>query len=96
MARLGKEFVLGSSLLCLYIYLVIFMTPMTTAPATVSLMIEIPETLHQSMQDYLSTHELWSQERVMQAALSLFLMQNGVNQPQVNKLYLNSLFGCAA
>ncbi|NEZ64399.1 DUF2811 domain-containing protein [Leptolyngbyaceae cyanobacterium CCMR0082] len=72
------------------------MTPMTTAPATVSLMIEIPETLHQSIQDYLSTHELWSQERVMQAALSLFLMQNGVNQPQVNKLYLNSLFGCAA
>ena len=71
------------------------MTPMTTTPATVSLMIEIPETLHQSMQDYLSTHELWSQERVMQAALSLFLMQNGVNQPQVNKLYLNSLFGCA-
>ncbi|EKV01209.1 Protein of unknown function (DUF2811) [Leptolyngbya sp. PCC 7375] len=96
MARLGKELLLGSSLLCLYIYLVISMTPMTTAPATVSLMIEIPETLHQSMQDYLSTHELWSQERVMQAALSLFLMQNGVNQPQVNKLYLNSLFGCAA
>ncbi|MEM9487123.1 MAG: DUF2811 domain-containing protein, partial [Cyanobacteria bacterium P01_F01_bin.116] len=52
-----------------------------TAPATVSLMIEIPETLHHSVQDYLNTHELWSQERVMQAALSLFLMQNGMHQP---------------
>lgn len=72
------------------------MTPTTAAPATVSLMIEIPETLHQSIQDYLNTHDLWSQERVMQAALSLFLMQNSVNQPQVNRLYLDSLFGCAA
>ena len=71
------------------------MTPVTATPATVSLMIEIPETLHQSIQDYLNTHDLWSQERVMQAALSLFLMQNGVNQPQVNRLYLDSLFGCA-
>ncbi len=68
----------------------------TTAPVTVSLMIEIPEALHQSIQDYLNTHELWSQERVMQAALSLFLMQNGMNQPHVNRLYLDSLFGCAA
>lgn len=65
------------------------------APVTVSLMIDIPETLHHSMQDYLNNHELWSQERVMQAALSLFLMQNGVNQPHVNSLYLDSLFGGA-
>jgi hypothetical protein len=69
-------------------------TPVTTA--TVSLMVEVPEALHLSMQDYLNTHELWSQERVMQAALSLFLMQNGVNQPHVNSLYLDSLFGYAA
>ena len=57
-------------------------------------MIEIPEALHVSIQDYLNTHELWSQERVMQAALSLFLMQNGSTQPHVNRLYLDSLFGC--
>ena len=69
-------------------------TPITTA--TVSLMVEIPESLHLSMQDYLNTHELWSQERVMQAVLYLFLMQNGVNQSHVNSLYLDSLFGCAA
>ncbi|ESA38282.1 hypothetical protein N836_33170 [Leptolyngbya sp. Heron Island J] len=67
-----------------------------TAPVTVSLMVEIPETLHVSVQEYLNTHELWSQERMMQAALSLFLLQNGVNQPHVNSLYLDSLFGCAA
>ena len=64
-----------------------------TVPATVSLMVEIPEDLHLSIQD---AHELWSQERMMQAALSLFLLQNGVNKPHVNSLYLDSLFGCAA
>lgn len=63
---------------------------------TVSLMVEIPEALHLSIQDYLNVHELWSQERMMQAALSLFLMQNGVNQPHVNSLYLDSLFGSPA
>ena len=70
--------------------------PPATASITVSLMVEIPETLHLSIQDYLDTHEMWSQERMMQAALSLFLLQNGVNQPHVNSLYLDSLFGCAA
>lgn len=68
----------------------------STDPVTISLMIEIPEALHESVQEYIDTHELWSQERVMQAAISLFLMQNGANQPHVNKLYLDSLFGCAA
>lgn len=75
------------------------MTPVTvpaTVPATVSLMIDIPENLHQSIQGYLDTHESWSQERMMQAALSLFLLQNGVNHPQVNSLYLDSLFGYSA
>ncbi|MEM7795929.1 MAG: DUF2811 domain-containing protein [Cyanobacteria bacterium P01_C01_bin.118] len=72
------------------------MTPVT-APVTVSLMVEIPESLHLSIQDYLEDHEMWSQERMMQAALSLFLLQNGVNQPHINSLYLDSLFGgCAA
>ena len=71
------------------------MTPMSM-PVTVSLMVEIPEDLYVSIQDYLDTHEMWSQERMMQAALSLFLLQNGVNKPHVNSLYLDSLFGCAA
>lgn len=66
---------------------------MTPGAVTVSLMVEIPEDLHKSIQDYLKTHEMWSQERMMQAALSLFLLQNGVNHPRVNSLYLDSLFG---
>ena len=71
------------------------MTP-ATSPVTVSLMVEIPETLYVSIQDYLGGHETWSQERMMQAALSLFLLQNGVSQSHINSLYIDSLFGCAA
>ena len=67
------------------------MTPVKN-PATVSLLVEIPEDLHQSIQNYLDVHKNWSQERMMQAALSLFLMQNGINKPHVNRLYLESLF----
>ncbi|MEM9486135.1 MAG: DUF2811 domain-containing protein [Cyanobacteria bacterium P01_F01_bin.116] len=64
--------------------------------ATVSTVVEVPEALHLSVQDYLDTHDKWSEARVIQAALSLFLMQNGVNQPHVNDIYLDSLFGCKA
>jgi len=63
---------------------------------TVSLMIEIPEELHTSLQKYLNDHTLWNQDRAVQAALSLFLMQNGVNQRSLSTLYLDSLFGSAA
>ena len=60
---------------------------------TVSTEVEIPEALHQSVADYIASHPGWCAERVWQAALSLFLMQNGVNEAQVGSLYLDSLFG---
>lgn len=63
---------------------------------TISTNIEIPESLHMSVTQYIETHPEWSQERVMQAALSLFLLQNGTNQPQVSEVYLDSLFGSRA
>mgnify|MGYP000297754617 CR=1 FL=1 len=62
---------------------------------TVSIELEIPEALYNSVTEYVKSHEHWSQERVGQAALSLFLMQNGNNQPHVNEIYLDSLFGTA-
>ncbi|NEZ55464.1 DUF2811 domain-containing protein [Adonisia turfae] len=60
---------------------------------TISTNIEISEALHSSITEYIETHPAWSQERVMQAALSLFLLQNGANQAQVSEVYLDSLFG---
>ncbi|MBD0266906.1 DUF2811 domain-containing protein [Pseudanabaena sp. FACHB-2040] len=58
----------------------------------VSLLAEIPEELHEALQNYLDTHPAWSQHRVFCAALSLFLMQNGTRDRSVNQIYLDALF----
>ncbi len=67
---------------------------------TVSILAEIPEDLHASIQTYLETHPDWDQERVFSAALSLFLLQNGNGQtPEAQssyrraaRVYLDALF----
>lgn len=61
---------------------------------TISTNIEIPEELHTATQEYLDQHPDWDQGRIVQAALSLFLLQNGAGAEGVNELYLESLFGC--
>ena len=61
--------------------------------STVSINIEIPEALHNSIQGFISGHPGWDHDRAMQAALSLFLMQNGAGDQGVNRMYLDSLFG---
>jgi hypothetical protein len=68
--------------------------------ATVSILTEIPEELHQSLKSYLETHPNWDQDRVFAAALSLFLLQNGsgkVTEASPNyracaRVYLETLF----
>ncbi len=67
---------------------------------TVSILAEIPEDLHESIQDYLETHPDWDQDRVFSAALSLFLLQNGNGQTleaqgsyhPAARVYLDALF----
>ncbi|MGC9527260.1 MAG: DUF2811 domain-containing protein [Limnospira sp.] len=67
---------------------------------SVSILAEIPETLHESLQGYLETHPDWDQDRVFSAALSLFLLQNGRNNTpealqscrQAARIYLETLF----
>ncbi len=63
---------------------------------TISLLVEIPEELYESLKGYLETHPTWSQQRVFCAALSLFLMQNGSGDRRVNRIYLDTLFDYAA
>lgn len=55
--------------------------------------IEIPEDLFNAFQRYLDTHPKWDQNRGVQSALSLFLIQNGINDSRINELYMDSLFG---
>ena len=62
---------------------------------TVSTIVELPEVLEDSVTRYLESHPKWDRERLMQGALSLFLLQNGSNEAHVNSLYLDSLFNGA-
>jgi Protein of unknown function (DUF2811) len=68
--------------------------------ATVSILAEIPEELHESLKGYLETHPDWDYDRVLSAALSLFLLQNGSSETpdasrsyrRAARVYLDSLF----
>ncbi|MEL6224959.1 MAG: DUF2811 domain-containing protein [Cyanobacteria bacterium J06626_14] len=68
--------------------------------ATVSILAEIPEDLHESLSHYLETHPDWDQDRVFSAALSLFLLQNGTSTTldatrsyrRTARVYLDALF----
>jgi len=60
--------------------------------ATVSILAEIPEDLHDSLKGYLETHPNWDQDRVFAAALSLFLLQNGDSDRRASRVYLETLF----
>ncbi|MEM9450534.1 MAG: DUF2811 domain-containing protein [Cyanobacteria bacterium P01_E01_bin.6] len=70
----------------------------------ISIIAEVPESLHESLTAYLETHPDWDQDRVFSAALSLFLLQNGTSTSldatrsyrQTARVYLDSLFKHAA
>jgi hypothetical protein len=68
----------------------------TTMTPRISLNVEVPEELFEAMQGYVETHPSWSQHRVCCAALSLFLMQNGISDRRINRLYLDAVFDYAA
>lgn len=63
----------------------------------ISLFVEIPETLHQSLAMFLDTRPEWDQDRVFSAAISLFLLQNRlpeqVSDRNAARIYLDALFG---
>jgi hypothetical protein len=66
---------------------------------TVSILAEIPEELYNSLTRYLEAHAEWDQDRLFVAALSLFLVQNGMLQNGecdrgAAQVYLDSVFQC--
>jgi hypothetical protein len=53
---------------------------------------QLPAALESEIQAYLAANPQWNEERLITAALSLFLMQSGSRSPVVSRLYLNTLF----
>ncbi len=70
---------------------------------TVSILAEIPESLHKVLMQYQEDHLDWDQDRIFECALSLFLIQNSSsdtpdasrNYRRAARVYLDSLFKSA-
>jgi len=58
----------------------------------VSVLAEIPEELHDTLQTYLEKHTDWDENRVFTAAVSLFLLQNSGGDRRAARTYLHALF----
>ena len=60
---------------------------------TVNREIELPPSLDASLQAFLDSRPDWDQQRVVTAAISLFLLQNReTNDRDTARIYLDSLF----
>lgn len=61
--------------------------------ATVSIVVQIPEDLHDELQGWLELNTGWDPSRTATGAISLFLLQrNAPTNRAVSRHYLNTLF----
>ncbi len=54
---------------------------------------ELPNPIMQHLKTFSEQRPDWSQTRILSSALSLFLLQNGVNDRAVSEVYLQAMFG---
>ena len=59
----------------------------------VSFQTPLPGNLAQAMSQFIEAHPQWDQYRLMQAALAGFLLQQGVQQRDLTRRYVSSMFG---
>jgi hypothetical protein len=65
----------------------------TVEELMVSFQTPLPGNLHAAMGQFIEQHPQWDQYRLMQAALAGFLLQNGVQQRDLTRRYISSMFG---
>ncbi|MEL7328534.1 MAG: DUF2811 domain-containing protein [Cyanobacteria bacterium P01_A01_bin.116] len=53
---------------------------------------ELPSPITQHLKTFSEQRPDWTQARILSSALSLFLLQNGVQDKAVSQLYLQSMF----
>ena len=58
----------------------------------VSFVHEIPEYLKESISAFIDKHPNWDQYRLIQAAISGYLLQKGVESREINRIYFESMF----
>ena len=62
------------------------------SPNKVSLETELPETLYNTMKDFVLSNPAWDQYKLINSALATFLRQNGCTDNSVSEIYTNQLF----
>ena len=58
----------------------------------ISFLAEVPPSIKEAMEAFIDDHPNWDQYRLIQAALSGFLIQNGVDSRPINRLYFQNMF----
>ena len=61
--------------------------------SVVSFQSEISLPIQLAMKKFIELHPHWDQYRLIKAALSGFLIQNGVQSRSINRLYVGNMFG---
>ena len=58
----------------------------------ISFKCELQENLQKAMKEFVEVHPNWDQYRILQAAISGFLMQKGFHSRHLTRLYLGNMF----
>ena len=58
----------------------------------VSFIEKVPSHLNDAMSIFMDEHPNWDQYRLIQAAISGFLVQKGVSTREINRIYAQSMF----
>ncbi|MEL6351593.1 MAG: DUF2811 domain-containing protein [Cyanobacteria bacterium J06627_28] len=53
---------------------------------------DLPNEISEHLRSFTQQRPDWTQERILRSALSLFLLQHGVNDRAVSQVYLQSMF----
>ncbi len=65
---------------------------LSTNDDVVSFIEEVPSPLNDAMSIFMDEHPNWDQYRLIQAAISGFLVQKGVSTREINRIYSQSMF----
>ena len=64
----------------------------TKEDSLISFLAEVPPSIKEAMETFIDDHPNWDQYRLIQAALSGFLIQNGFESRSINRLYFQNMF----
>ena len=65
---------------------------LSTNDGVVSFIEEVPSHLNEAMSTFMDEHPNWDQYRLIQAAISGFLIQRGVSTREINRIYSQNMF----